>query len=336
MNLKERIQAFSKLGSYFSNGLDDDLIQKLKEAEIRNPWFTIENQKQALNTWGEQLTNENLNAWLLPYYLTDSKKAKNVLIIMAGNIPLVGFHDLLSVFVSGNNAIIKLSSDDNVLLPFIIKKLIEINPEFEQKIQFVEEIKNKKMDAVIATGSDVSAKYFDYYFKNAKKIIRKNRKSVAILDGTESKKELEELAIDVFAYFGLGCRNVSKIFLPKGYKLDQLFEAFYPFQNVIEHKKYANNYDYNKAIYLMGSHEIIENGFLLLKEDSSLQSPLAMLHYEFYEDFSLVENFIKENNEQLQCVVSKNDIPFGQTQSPNLWNYADGVDTIEFLTENYS
>ena len=140
----------------------------------------------------------------------------------------------------------------------------------------------------------------------------------------------------MFAYFGLGCRNVSKIFLPKGYKLDQLFEAFYPFQNVIEHKKYANNYDYNKAIYLMGSHEIIENGFLLLKEDSSLQSPLAMLHYEFYEDFSLVENFIKENNEQLQCVVSKNDIPFGQTQSPNLWNYADGVDTIEFLTENYS
>ena len=159
MNLKERIQAFSKLGSYFSNGLDDDLIQKLKEAEIRNPWFTIENQKQALNTWGEQLTNENLNAWLLPYYLTDSKKAKNVLIIMAGNIPLVGFHDLLSVFVSGNNAIIKLSSDDNVLLPFIIKKLIEINPEFEQKIRFVEEIKNKKMDAVIATGSDVSAKF---------------------------------------------------------------------------------------------------------------------------------------------------------------------------------
>ena len=334
MNLKERIQAFSKLGSYFSNGLDDDLIQKLKEAEIRNPWFTIENQKQALNTWGEQLTNENLNAWLLPYYLTDSKKAKNVLIIMAGNIPLVGFHDLLSVFVSGNNAIIKLSSDDNVLLPFIIKKLIEINPEFEQKIQFVEEIKNKKMDAVIATGSDVSAKYFDYYFKNAKKIIRKNRKSVAILDGTESKKELEELAIDVFAYFGLGCRNVSKIFLPKGYKLDQLFEAFYPFQNVIEHKKYANNYDYNKAIYLMGSHEIIENGFLLLKEDSSLQSPLAMLHYEFYEDFSLVENFIKENNEQLQCVVSKNDIPFGQTQNPNLWDYADGEDTIAFLTAN--
>ena len=334
MNLKERIQAFSKLGSYFSNGLDDDLIQKLKEAEIRNPWFTIENQKQALNTWGEQLTNENLNAWLLPYYLTDSKKAKNVLIIMAGNIPLVGFHDLLSVFVSGNNAIIKLSSDDNVLLPFIIKKLIEINPEFEQKIQFVEEIKNKKMDAVIATGSDVSAKYFDYYFKNAKKIIRKNRKSVAILDGTQSKKELEELAIDVFAYFGLGCRNVSKIFLPKGYKLDQLFEAFYPYQDVMEHKKYANNYDYNKAIYLMGSHEIIENGFLLLKEDASLQSPLAMLYYEYYSDLEKVEDFISENKQQLQCVVSKNDIPFGQTQQPKLWDYADGVDTIDFLRED--
>ena len=235
------------------------------------------------------------------------------------------------MLVSGNNAVIKLSSDDNVLLPFIIKKLIEINPEFEQKIRFVEEIKNKKMDVVIATGSDVSAKYFDYYFKNAKKIIRKNRKSVAILDGTESKKELEELAIDVFAYFGLGCRNISKIFLPKGYKLDQLFEAFYPFQNVIEHKKYANNYDYNKAIYLMGSYEIIENGFLLLKEDISLKSPLAMLHYEYYSNLEKVEKFIAENRQKLQCVVSKNDIPFGQTQNPNLWDYADGEDTIALL-----
>ncbi|MBC8265607.1 MAG: acyl-CoA reductase [Flavobacteriales bacterium] len=333
MNFKERINAFSELGNYFSNGLDDEFTEKIREAEIKNPWFTTENQKQAIYVWGEQLTNENLDAWLSPYHLSENKKPKNVLIIMAGNIPLVGFHDFLSVLISGDNAVIKMSVNDNILLPFIIKKLIEINPEFEKKIQFVEEIKNKKFDVVIATGSDMSAKYFDYYFKNAKKIIRKNRKSVAILDGTESKEELGLLAKDVFSYFGLGCRNVSKIFLPKGYDLDQLFEVFYPYQEVIEHKKYSNNYDYNKAVYLMGNYEITENGFLLLKEDSSLQSPLAMLHYEFYSNIEKVESFIAKNKQQLQCIVSKDHIAFGQTQKPNLWDYADGEDTIEFLRE---
>ena len=336
MDLEERIEVFSKLGNVLSNISDDRFLQILKKAEIQNPWFTLENQKQTIKAWTHQLTAENLNAWLAPYNLVENNKPKNVLIIMAGNIPLVGFHDFLSVLISGNNAVIKMSSDDNVLLPFIIDELLKIEANFVDKINFIEDVKSKTYDAVITTGNDNSAKYFDYYFKDAKKIIRKNRKSVAILDGEESKEELENLANDVFSYFGLGCRNVSKIFLPKDYDLNNLFEAFYPYQDIIEHKKYANNYDYYKAIFLMGKHELIENGFLLLKEDSSLQSPLAMLHYEFYKNFSLVENFIKENNEQLQCVVSKNDIPFGQTQSPNLWNYADGVDTIEFLTENYS
>lgn len=333
MNLEERIKAFSQLGHFFSDEITDDFAEKLKEAEIKNPWFTEENTKAAIGAWAKLLTSENLNAWLSPYHLTDSLKPKNVLIIMAGNIPLVGFHDFLSVLISGNRAVIKLSSEDKTLLPFIIDKLIDIAPEFEDKIAFTTDVKDKQFDSVIATGSDMSAKYFDYYFKNAKKIIRKNRKSVAILDGTESKKELEELAIDVFAYFGLGCRNVSKLFLPKDYDLDQLFEAFYPYQDVMEHNKYANNYDYNKAIYLMGSHEIIENGFLLLKEDTSLQSPLAMLHYEYYSNLDKVKNFIEENKQQLQCVVSKNDTVFGQTQNPNLWDYADGEDTIAFLME---
>ena len=333
MNLEERIKAFSQLGHFFSDEITDDFAEKLKVAEIKNPWFTEENTKAAIGAWSKLLTSENLNAWLSPYHLTDSLKPKNVLIIMAGNIPLVGFHDFLSVLISGNRAVIKLSSEDKTLLPFIIDKLIDIAPEFEDKIAFTTDVKDKQFDSVIATGSDMSAKYFDYYFKNAKKIIRKNRKSVAILDGTESKKELEELAIDVFAYFGLGCRNVSKLFLPKDYDLDQLFEVFYPYQDVMEHNKYANNYDYNKAIYMMGSHEIIENGFLLLKEDTSLQSPLAMLHYEYYSNLDKVKNFIEENKHQLQCVVSKNDTVFGQTQNPNLWDYADGEDTIAFLME---
>lgn len=336
MNLEERIEGFSKLGEVLSNISDKIFLQILKKAEIQNPWFTFKNQQQAINFWIRQLTSESLSSWLAPYNLTKNNKPKNILIIMPGNIPLVGFHDFLSVLISGNNAVIKMSSHDNILLPFIIEELLKVEVNFATKISFLEDVKRKAYDAVIATGNDNSAKYFDYYFKNVRKIIRKNRKSVAILDGEESKEELENLANDVFAYFGLGCRNVSKLFLPKGYDLNNLFEAFFSFRNIIDHKKYANNYNYNKAIFMMGKHELIENGFLLLKEDSSLQSPLAMLHYEFYEELSLVKDFIKENNEQLQCVVSKNDIPFGKTQRPNLWDYADGVDIIEFLTENYS
>jgi len=332
MNLEERIHAFSQLGDFLKQTSDLEFVQKLKEAEIKNHWFTLENQKEALKTWANQLTIENLNAWLTPYNLKEQNTPKDVLVIMAGNIPLVGFHDFISVLITGNNAIIKMSSDDNVLLAFVVKKLIAIYPEFEERIQFIEEIKNKKLDAVIATGSDMSAKYFNYYFKDAKKIIRKNRSSLSILDGTESKAELELLAKDVFSYFGLGCRNVSKIFLPKSYDLDQLFEVFYSFQDIIKHKKYANNYDYHKAIFLMGSHQITDNGFLLLKEDDSLQSPLAMLYYKYYSNKEEIENFIAENKQKLQCVVSKSHIAFGQTQNPNLWDYADGKDTIKFLS----
>jgi len=229
--------------------------------------------------------------------------------------------------------VIKMSSTDNVLLRLLIDKLISIAPEFKERISFIEEVKNRKFDAVIATGSDNSAKYFEYYFKGAKKIIRKNRRSVAVLDGSESDMEFQGLANDVFAYFGLGCRNVSKLFLPKGFDLDNLFKAFYPYSDVVNHKKYGNNYDYNKAIFLMGSNDLIENGFLLMKEDKSLLSPVAMLYYEFYNDMHTVEQFVEENAEQLQCVVSKKDIAFGNTQKPNLWDYADGVDTVEFLRE---
>ena len=273
------------------------------------------------------------SAWLSPYKLKEVASPKKILIIMAGNIPLVGFHDFLTVLISGHKVVIKMSSTDNVLLRLLIDKLISIAPEFKERISFIEEVKNRKFDAVIATGSDNSAEYFEYYFKGAKKIIRKNRRSVAVLDGSESDMELQGLANDVFAYFGLGCRNVSKLFLPKGFDLDNLFKAFYRYSDVINHKKYGNNYDYNKAIFLMGSNDLIENGFLLMKEDKSLLSPVAMLYYEFYNDMHTVEQFVEENAEQLQCVVSKKYIPFGNTQKPNLWDYADGVDTVEFLRD---
>ena len=333
MNLQARIQAFTKLGEYLKDNFTSEKEEQIYSAKVKNAWFTEESIKGAINVWVEQLNDGMLTAWINPYKLKEVESPKRVLIIMAGNIPLVGFHDFLAVLISGHKVVIKLSSNDNVLIPLIIEKLIEIAPDFSSRIEFIEDIKDKKFEAVIATGSDNSAKYFEYYFKGAKKIIRKNRRSVAVLEGSESAMELQGLANDVFAYFGLGCRNVSKLFLPKGYDLNKLFEAFFPYSHVVDHKKYGNNYDYNKAIFLMGSNKLVENGFLLMKEDKSLLSPVAMLYYEYYDDIETVEQFIEENAEQLQCVVSKKDIPFGNTQKPNLWDYADGVDTVEFLRD---
>jgi len=333
MNLQARIQAFTKLGEYLKTDIYQEDEEQLHLAKVLNPWFTKENIEKALGAWHEQLKVDMLTAWLNPYKLQEVSIPKKVLIIMAGNIPLVGFHDFLSVLISGHKVVVKMSSTDNVLVKILIEKLISIAPEFKESINFIDDVKNRNFDGVIATGSDNSAQYFEYYFKRAKKIIRKNRRSVAVLDGSESAMELQGLANDVFAYFGLGCRNVSKLFLPKGYDLDNLFKAFYSYSDVVNHKKYGNNYDYNKAIFLIGSNDLIENGFLLMKEDKSLLSPVAMLYYEFYNDMNTVEQFVEENAEKLQCVVSKKDIAFGNTQKPNLWDYADGVDTVDFLRE---
>ena len=333
MNLQSRIQSFAHLGEYLKFDIYQQALEELNLAKVLNPWFTNENISKCLIAWHEQLKFDMLNAWLTPYKLKEKSNSKRVLIIMAGNIPLVGFHDFLSVLILGHKVVIKMSSNDNLLLKVLIEKLISINPKFKESIAFIDDVKNRNFDAVIATGSDNSAQYFEYYFKGVKKIIRRNRRSVAILEGSESNMELKGLADDVFTYFGLGCRNVSKLFLPKGYDLNKLFEAFFAYSHVLEHKKYGNNYDYNKAIFLMGSNKLVENGFLLMKEDKSLLSPVAMLYFEYYDDVGTVEQFIKENAEQLQCVVSKDDIAFGNTQQPKLWDYADGLDTIEFLRE---
>ena len=331
MNLESRIQAFAYLGDYLSHDFYIDQMDEIHAAELANPWFTRDNIKLSIKNWSQQLNIDVLKAWLNPYKLSEVNFTKNVLVIMAGNIPLVGFHDFLSVVVFGHKVIVKMSSNDNILLPLLINKLFDINPEFKKYIEFIDDVQDKKFDGVIATGSDNSAKYFEYYFKNTNTIIRRNRRSVAVLDGTESDLQLKGLSYDVFRYFGLGCRNVSKVFLPEGYDLNILFEAFYHFKDLMNHQKYINNYHYNKTVFLIGRNIIFENAFLILKEDKSLFSPISVLFYEYYNNISDVEQYLKHKKDQLQCIVSKDAVPFGETQNPNLWDYADGVDTIDFL-----
>jgi len=331
MKLKDRVDAIVKLGVYLEKLFIKENSELLSKVEFTNAWFTKENVKKAINIWGNQLKLDIINSWLNPYSLPSETQKKEVLIIMAGNIPLVGLHDFISVVICGHKAAIKKSSADCILIDVIIDELFKIDKRFKSYVEFVENVKEMSFDAVIATGSDNSAKYFDYYFKDSKRIIRRNRRSIAVLDGNESQADLKLLSEDIFSYFGLGCRNVSKLFLPKGYDLDKLFKVFFDFSNIINHRKYANNYEYNKAIFLIGGNKILENGFVMLKEEESLFSPVAMIYYEYYSSIDKVNSFIEKNNDYIQCVVSSEKTPFGEAQNPNLWDYADGVDTVSFL-----
>ena len=250
---------------------------------------------------------------------------------MAGNIPLVGFHDFLCVLLSGNNVLAKLSSNDKVLLPYLSNYLIQQEPSLAARIAFTEG-KMEGFDAVIATGSNNTSRYFEYYFGKKPNIIRKNRNSIAILTGKESTEELTALGEDIFRYYGLGCRNVSKIYVPKGYDFEPFFNAIFSYKDIVDQHKYANNYDYNKAVYLMSNFKILDNGFLILKEDDGQASPISVLFYAYYDAEETLEQELNAQEEQIQCIVSKKGgIGFGETQKPKLHDYADGVDTMEFL-----
>lgn len=350
MNLDQRIDAFAKLGTFFkqfsNSGIEksddsefntlffDAFKMQIERAQEFNGWFTKENVLKSFESWNKALSIENLNNWTSNYHFPKNNSPKTIAIIMAGNIPLVGFHDFLSVLISGNNALVKLSSNDKYFLPLIAKFLEQYNPKFKNKITFTQE-RLTNFDAVIATGSNNTARYFEHYFGKQPNIIRKNRNSVAILTGKESKEELEALGEDIFQYFGLGCRSVSKLFVPKNYNFDLLFNALYKYNNIINYKKYENNYDYNKAVYLMSMFNILENGFVMLKEDISYASPIATVFYEYYNDFDTLLKRLHSESEQIQCIVSNENVvdfvKFGESQHPKLWNYADNVDTIEFL-----
>ncbi|SER27633.1 acyl-CoA reductase [Pedobacter rhizosphaerae] len=325
------ISAFKTLGQMLTNPTDI-LGNTIYTAESSNPWFTQNNIKKSIISFGEMLNTTDIDQWFRSVNFNPA--SKRVGLILAGNIPMVGFHDVLCVLATGNIALIKLSSSDDKLIKTVLSKLTEIEPAFESHIEYVERLKD--FDAVIATGSNNSSRYFEYYFSKVRHIIRKNRNSVAVLDGSETEADIQNLGNDIFDYFGLGCRNVSKMYFPKGYDIAKFYDHLTSYQDIINHFKYQNNYDYNKSIYLVNAAKHYDNGFLLLKEDQSLASPLAVVFYEEYDDLNAINQTLTEKAEDIQCVVSNVtlSIPtyaFGQSQHPKLWDYADNVNTIDFL-----
>ena len=333
MKATDRIRAFAALGKLIE-GLSEQEITKLSEgAYQRNNWFTEESIRFAIKGILRYLRQENLATWLERYQVRDQKAKVGV--VMAGNIPLVGFHDLLAVLLSGNKLHAKLSSKDEFLLPAMVDELLSIEPRFKEWIFFEERLNN--VDAIIATGSDNSSRYFEYYFSKYPHIIRKNRTGCAVIRGDEDEEAFNSLGKDIFTYFGLGCRNVSKLYVPQDYSLIEIMKNLEAFSHVQEHHKYRNNYDYNKSIYLVNHESHLDNGVILLKESAAIASPISVVFYEYYHDESKLEMMLGQNVEKIQCIVSNKgwypgSIPLGKAQTPELWDYADNVDTMEFLT----
>jgi hypothetical protein len=329
------INTFSALGDVLSHP-GTELLNIISDQTHYNAWFTPENVGKAVHSIGKMLNHNELATWLGHYHLPEVAP-KKVGLILAGNIPLVGFHDILCVLASGNHALIKLSAQDNRLIKYVLQKLVDMDQEMEGRFTYVERLQH--FDAVIATGSNNTSRYFEYYFGKVPHIIRRNRNSVAVLTGSETAAQLHDLGYDIFDYYGLGCRNVSKVLVPEDYVFNYFFESIQDYEPVIHHHKYNNNYDYNKSIYLVNGDKHLDNGFLLLKKDEKLTSPLAVLFYDTYSNMEQVQQSINSNNENIQCVVSaakldiKNQlVNFGESQEPKLWDYANGVDTMAFLT----
>jgi hypothetical protein len=336
-----RLNALVDLGKYLQNYHEENpaynaLQKTLQKAVNANGWFTPENIKIALHDWGQTLNHEALSKWIDPYNFTTPKKPKRIALILAGNIPLVGFHDLICVWLSGHHAIVKCASKDAYLLPFLTDFLEQKTNE--KCFTYTQELITG-FEAVIATGSNNAGRYFEHYFGNYPHIIRKNRNGVAVLDGTESIEDLQGLGKDMLQYFGLGCRNVSKLYLPTDFDINKIFEGVYPQSSVIHHAKYANNYDYNKAVYLMSEFDFLENGFLMLREQQSFSAPIACVHYEYYNHLEELKKELIVSKKNIQCVVSNSALPqavrFGKAQQPKLYEYADGINTLSFLENLY-
>ncbi len=335
LSVSEKIESLAVLGSYIME-FDDRLKAYMHRAVHVNPWFTIENQEYALKEIAQQFLNPQLlENWIAAYDLSDDKLL-NVGVIVAGNIPLVGFHDVLSVFMSGNLAQIKISERDPHLLPFLLKKLGEINPDTTDYFNVSDRLSG--FDAVIATGSNNSARYFEQYFGKYPNIIRKNRNGVAVLTGEETQDELRALGLDIFQYFGLGCRNVSHIYVPENYDFEEMNDAFVAHSNIVNHTKYRNNFDHNLAILILNRFPYLNIERVLIVEDEHIISPIGCLYYSSYKNLDELQVELNSRANEFQCVVSNIDIDaiqtvaFGSAQKPSLVDYADGVDTMQFLT----
>ena len=333
MILKRRLELLSRLGNYMLG--DDALWQEVKQrAFLENGWFVPEFVELAVRNIAENfLQKDKLDDWVSHYNRAGIHEESNVYtrtvgIVMAGNIPLVGFHDFLSVFASGHKAAIKPSSRDNVLIRHIVETLTRWSPEMTEWVSFAEILRN--CDAYIATGSNNTSRYFEYYFAKYHHIIRRNKTSVAILNGDETADELERLADDVFQFFGLGCRNVTKIFVPLGYKFERLLIAFRKYSRLADHNKYKNNLDYNMTIHILNKKFYMTNGSVLLVEDTSIFSPISQLNYEYYTHKGELLSLLHDNQD-IQSIVARDHIPFGQAQRPTHFDYADNMDTMAFL-----
>jgi len=328
----------SKWGSALQALIDDlpenpenPLFKAIVQAQNKNAWFVKSNSINALKEISNLLELNSLNKLLKAYIELEKELVapKVIGIVMAGNIPLVGFHDLLCVLVSGHKAKVRLSSDDSVLIPTITEILFEMYPEFKNQVEFVSQLSG--MDAVIATGSNNTARYFDYYFGKYPSLIRKNRNSVAVLNGNESDQELTQLGHDIFDYFGLGCRNVSKLYVPEGYSFNQFFGALEVFSPIMENNKFMNNYDYHRALFLLDGIPFLTNNFLIVRENEAYATPVSVLHDEYYSSVNNLELKLASDKELIQCRVGVNGLPFGSAQQPDILDYADGVDTMQWL-----
>lgn len=339
MTKQQRIGAFVRLKAFLDRHfsktflneetqLHEGLNALLDSAFTYNGWFSRNFTEEALKNIALMLDEKELDVFCKP--IPENVEAKRVAVICAGNIPLVCFHDVMCVLLSGHQLIVKMSEDDKVLLPFFLKLLVHYEPGFDEKIRFAHG-RLSEFDAVIATGSNNTAKHFEFYFSKYPNIIRKNRSSVAVINGDETTMDFQELGKDIFTYYGLGCRNVGKLLVPKGYQFDAFFEGIYGFGEVANNNKYGNNYDYHRSLYLLESLPFLDNNFLILKESRDLHSPISVLFYQEYENQHELEAYLETNRDSLQCVVGKGHIPFGCSQKPVISEFADGVNTLDFL-----
>lgn len=327
MTLQKRIEILVKLGDYMQNNGHEWTAVKM-QAQMVNPWFVAEFIEMASNNIiSSFLQKEKLEDWVIKYNVpTENKTPVTVGVVMAGNIPTVGFHDMLCVFITGHRQMIKLSSKDNILIKHLVSIMTEWEPEVGQYISFAENL--KECEAYIATGSNNSSRYFDYYFGKYPNIIRRNRTSAAVLDGTETGEELKKLADDIQTYFGLGCRNVTKLYVPENYNFEELLLALNKYDYYQDFHKYKHNYDYQLALLMMGNKFYMTNGTILLSENTSIFTAISQVNYEYYANKKDLEHL--QENKDIQCIIGHNTIPFGLAQQPSLTDYSDGIDTMNF------